>query len=67
MTSLQTRILKKILRLFLRTVSPAVTVFTHTMYLFLPLQMMMKAQMMMQMSAMQTPTVIPVIDFWSRW
>lgn len=36
-------------------------------YLFLPLQTMMKAQMMMQMRAMHTPTVIPVIDFWSRW
>lgn len=41
--------------------------FRHIEYLFLPLQTIMKAQMMMQMSAMQTPTVIPVIDFWSKW
>ena len=49
------------------TVNTAVTVFRHAKYLFLPLQTIMKAQMMMQMRAMQTPTVIPVIDFWSRW
>lgn len=40
-----------------------VTTLRDTRYLFLPLQMMMKAQMMMQMRAMQTPTLIPVIDF----
>lgn len=48
-------------------VNIVVTEFRHIEYLFLPLQTMMKAQMMMQMSAMQTPTVIPVIDFWSKW
>lgn len=36
-------------------------------YLFLALQTITKAQIMMQMSAMQTPTVMPVIDFWSKW
>lgn len=53
--------------LFLSTVSPGVSVFRHSKYLFLPLQTMTKAQIIMQMRAMQTPTVIPVMDFWSRW
>lgn len=48
-------------------VSIVVPEFRRIEYLFLPLQTIMKAQMMMQMSAMQTPTVIPVIDFWSKW
>lgn len=53
--------------LFPGTVSSVVPVFRQKEYLFLPLQTIIKAQMMMQMSAMQTPTVIPVIDFWSKW